>query len=230
MTSRRVAIGAVAFICFCLPLRAQETAAELAEEGGELVEHVAPGGDEGEHDAAAHGHEEHIGEKGVDKRPEEFRSDLAIFTLIVFLLLFGGLRYFAWPKISAALDAREARIHKAVADAENARAEAQALVKEHQGRIEAIDEDVREIIAEARRDAEHTKADIIATANTEAETIRNRAIVEINRAKDQALNELFETMAAQVTLATEHVLGHGLNESDRNQLIEEALNQIESRN
>jgi F-type H+-transporting ATPase subunit b len=196
--------------------------------------------DEPTHDAAAegestaeaadHGGHEHIGEKGVNRQPEEFRSDLAIFTLLVFVILFFGLKKLAWPKITAALDAREAGIRKAIEDAEGARRRAEELVKEHQGRMEAIGEEVKEIMAEARRDAERTKADIMAAANAEAETARQRAINEINRAKDQALDELFSTMATQVTMATEHVLGRGLTHEDRNRLIDETVSQFARRN
>ena len=173
---------------------------------------------------AEHGHHEHIGEKGVNREPQEFRSDLAIFTLIVFGLLYFSLKKFAWPQIVSALEAREAGIRQAVEDAENARREAQALLDEHKGRMEAIQEEVKEIIAEARRDAQHTKSDIIASAESEAQTIKDRSISEINRARDQALNELFKTMSSQVTTATEHVVGKGITLQGQDQLIDEALN------
>jgi F-type H+-transporting ATPase subunit b len=185
-----------------------------------------------EHGAAAadHAHHGHIGEKGVNRQPEEFRSDLAIFTLCVFALLFLGLRQLAWPKITAALEAREEGIRKAIHDAETARQRAEALMKEHQGRMEAIEEDVKGIMAEARRDAERTKQDIIAAANSEADAARQRAVTEIGRAKDQALDELFATMASRVTTAAEHVLGHGLTHPDRDRLIDESLAQFSRRN
>ncbi len=175
-----------------------------------------------------HGEHAHIGEKDVNRKPEEFRSDLAIWTLAVFSLLYFGLKRFAWPKIEAALEAREAGIRKAVEDTENARREVQALVSEHKGRLEAIDEEVKEIIAEARRDAERTKTDIIVSAESEARTIKDRSIAEINRARDQALHDLFENMATQVAAATQHVVGKGVNVQNQDQLIDEALRDFAS--
>ena len=181
-----------------------------------------PAGDAG-HDAA---HADHIGEAGVNKQPEEFRTDLAIFSAIVFGLLTAGLYYTAWPKILDALAAREEGIRKAIADAEDAKVQATAFMKEHKGRLEAVENTVKEILAEARRDAEHTKLDITKQAEVEAEVIKNRAIAEINRAKDQALDELFSTLAHQVSKATEQVVGRALTGADQERLIQEAVGQF----
>jgi F-type H+-transporting ATPase subunit b len=94
--------------------------------------------------------------------------------------------------------------------------------------MEAIQDDVKEIIAEARRDAERTKADIVAAAARESEVLKERALLEISRAKDQALNELFQQMAQQVAGATQHVLGKGLTLADQQKLIDEALREFAS--
>ena len=141
-------------------------------------DHATTGGD----DAGVTSHDDHgphIGEDVSEKTKDivmDFRKDLAIFTLIIFLLLFTGLKFLAWPKITAALDQRAAVIQQGFADAESARQQAMVLLKEHQGRMEAIEDDVKAIIAEARRDAERTKADIVASAESEAETIKDRAL------------------------------------------------------
>lgn len=185
-----------------------------------IAEHAA--GDV-EHDE---GHPDHIGEKDVNKQPEEFRTDLAIFSAIVFGVLVTGLYFTAWPKILGALAAREEGIRKAISDAEDAKVQATAFMKEHKGRLEAVENTVKEILAEARRDAEHTKLDITKQAEVEADVIKNRAIAEINRAKDQALDELFSTLAYQVSKATEQVVGRALTGTDQERLIQEAVGQF----
>lgn len=171
-------------------------------------------------------HHDHIGEKDVNKDPGEFRTDLAIFSALVFGLLAAGLYFTAWPQILGALEAREAGIRKAISDAEDAKVQATAFMKEHKGRLEAVENQVKEILAEAHRDAEHTKLGITKQAEVEAEVIKNRAIAEINRAKDQALDELFSTLAHQVSKATEQVVGRALTGSDQERLIQEAVGQF----
>ena len=173
-------------------------------------------------------HEEHahIGEAGVSTDVAELSPPLAIYTFIMFLLLVAILWKFAWGPIAAALDKREENIRKDIDDAEAARVKAEQMLAAHAEKLDQVQDEVREIIAEARRDADHTKQEIITTAQTEAEATKHRAISEIERAKDAALKELFDTMAARVTDATEHVLGRSLSAEDQQRFIQEALSQF----
>jgi F-type H+-transporting ATPase subunit b len=175
-----------------------------------------------------HGHGAHLGEdvSAAALDPSEWKADLAIFTLIVFLILFAALYKTAWPKISTALDEREAGIRRAIADADKARDDAVAALKAHQAKLDSVQEEVKEILAEARRDAERTKNDIMTSATTEATATKNRAIAEIERAKDQALNDLFSRMADQVAAATSQVVGRSVTSDDQSRLIREALTQV----
>ncbi len=83
-------------------------------------------------------------------------------------------------------------------------------MKEHKGRLEAVEETVKGIVAEGRRDAETTKASILKQAEAEAEAIKNRALAEINRAKDQRSARSSTRWPARSSAATERVLGSGL--------------------
>jgi len=179
---------------------------------------------------AAHGvHHAHVGAPQTEPEvfdPADFRKDLAAYTFVVFLLLLVVLTKYAWGPVTEALDEREESIRKNIEDAETARIRSEEILAEHAGKLNAVQDEVREIIAEARRDAEHTKAEIVASAQKEAEATANRATEEIERARDNALAELFSTMSVQVTEATEHVLGRTINEEDRGRLVDEALAQL----
>lgn len=179
------------------------------------------------HAAGDHGHA-HLGEDVASstKDPSEWKGDLALFSLFVFGLLFFALYAKAWPKISSALEEREAGIRRAIADAEKARIDSAEMLKQHQAKLDSVQEEVKTILAEARRDAEQTKNDIVASANTEATAIKNRAIADIDRAKDQALHEVFGKLADQVAKATEQVIGRTVTGDDQSRLIREALTQV----
>lgn len=197
------------------------------EEGKGHGDEAAAAGHDDEHhgDGEHHGH---IGDpvKPETKKPEEFRTDLAIFSFIVFMLLMTLLGTFAWKPITQALDEREAKVRGQLAETEANQAKAAQLLQEHTAKLEAAQEEVREIIAEARRDAEHTKDTIISEARAEAEALKDRAIDDIQRATDAALTELFSHMSANVAEATEHVLGRAITGDDQGRLIDEALAQI----
>lgn len=175
----------------------------------------------GGHAAGDHADEGH--ESGPPLSPQ---GDLALWSGVTFILFLLVLRVFAWGPLVSGLDRRESRVRQHLADAEAARIKAEQLLADHQGKLEAVQQEVREIIAEARRDAEHTKTEIISAAQTEAEAAKNRALTTIRRATDQALKEIFDQMTQNVTDATEHVLGRALTEGDQERLVDEALAQF----
>lgn len=193
------------------------------------------------------GHDDHdhgdghtpLSEKGVGTglipgQPDEngnvspWRTDLSIYSLIVFLVLLAIMTKFAWGPIIEALDAREENIRKNIDHAEQLRQDSEALLAQHAKKLDAAQDEVREIIAEAKRDAEHTKKEIEAKAQDEAKLTQDRAVEEINRARDQALNDLFDSMSSQVTTATEQVIGRSLTDEDRERLVTDAISQFSS--
>ncbi len=178
-----------------------------------------------------HGHT-HVGAPETEPAvfsPEDWRTDLTIYSLVVFLLLLFVLSKFAWGPVINALDTREENIRRNIEEAEVALVRAEELQKEREAKLDAVQDEVREILAEARRDAEHTKAEIMATAQKEAEATRKRALDEVDRARAQALNEIFGSMTAQVTAATEHVLGRALTGEDQNRLVEQSLAELSTK-
>ncbi len=152
-----------------------------------------------------------------------FQPDLAIFSAIVFLLLLGFLSWFAWPQIAAALDERERKIADNILAAAEKNEEAKRLLAEHEAKLAAAAGEIRGLLDEARRDAEHTKNSIVAEARKAAEGEKDRAVLEINRAKEGAIHELAERTAnAAIDLAKE-VTGKELTTERNNQLVRDAL-------
>lgn len=197
-------------------------AVSIAQDNAEKSD--AHSADDGTHAGDDHGHD-----TGPPLDPTKGRlPDLMIFSIIAFGLFLFALKALAWGPLISGLDKREADRRQAAAETQHALAKAQELLKDHEAKLASTQEEVREIIAEARRDAERTSEDILAKAQSEAEATRSRAVEDIGRAKDVALKELFDGMAGQVTGATEHVLGRTLNDSDQDRLIEDALKQVAS--
>lgn len=196
---------------------------------------AAPVGASGRFDAArlvaaaeAKTGEQKAGEEKHEEGIPGWQTDLALWSLVVFLLFVFVLRKYAWTPLIDGLNKREQQVRQDLADAENARKKAEQMLADHEKKLAAVQDEVREIIAEARKDAEHTKQEIIETAQKEADATKNRAVAEIRRERDAALKELFDTMGNQVAQATEYVLGRSVNEQDQDRLINEALSQFAS--
>lgn len=163
------------------------------------------------------------GDTGV---PMGFRGDLALFSVIAFALFLIVLGKLAWKPMIEGLDKRESGIRRAIEEAEENRRKSEALMADYQLKLREAEQTVQSMVAEARRDAERTGKDIVAAAQREVDQIRIRAKEEIRQAKDTALAEVFSQVNAQVILATEHVLGRALGDTDQDRLVSEALAHI----
>jgi F-type H+-transporting ATPase subunit b len=147
--------------------------------------------------AAVAAAEEEAGESGPN--PLAVDPDLAIWTLVVFLVMFAILKKFAWPQIAAAVDERERRIAATVADADARLADAKRILAEHEAKLAATAGEVRAMLDEARRDAEVVKKRVEEEGRKAAQVEVDRAMTEIKRATDSAIQDL-ATRAANLAI------------------------------
>ncbi|HEY4259456.1 MAG TPA: ATP synthase F0 subunit B, partial [Schlesneria sp.] len=103
------------------------------------------------------------------------------------------------------------------------------MIAQREAKLATVADEIRELLAEARRDAERLKQDIVTTAQTESEALKHRAIAEIERSRDQALAELFDFVSTNVVGATERVIGRSLNQGDQDRLVGQALSEMNIR-
>jgi F-type H+-transporting ATPase subunit b len=191
---------------------------------GAWAQHDEAGGaahpEEAGHDAAGgHG-------PSATPNPLETSIDLAIFTGLVFLLLMIVLGKFAWRPIAQALDDREKRIADNIAAAENSLVEGKRLLGEYEKKLEGAQNEVRAIIDEARRDAEHTQQEILAHARDDAQKEMERAHREIDTATAQALKEISERSASLAVELAGKILRQKLSAEEQSRLVREALASI----
>src|SRR5690606_19634032 len=172
------------------------------------------------HDAAAG--EEEGGFLRKVANPLFFDPDLAIWTAIIFLLLLWVLKKFAWGPIVEALEAREKRVSDYLAAAEAKHEEAKGLLAAHEARLASAKDEVREMLEEARRDAEATKAQIVSEAESAAKAHRDRAVREIEQARDGAVRNLAETSANLAVDLAGKVVRQNLTGDQQAQLVREA--------
>jgi F-type H+-transporting ATPase subunit b len=193
---------------------AQEAASprEAAESEAHAEAHA------GEHHELGHGNATESLES-----PAEFRTDLAIYTFAVFMLLLAILSKAAWPKISEALEEREKRIEGAIAAAEAKHEEAKRLLAEHEAKLATAAGEVRALLEEARRDAEATKAQIVAEAREAAKAEHQRAQRDIEVALDAATKYLAETSANLAVELAGKAIRETIQPAKAQELVREAL-------
>lgn len=200
------------------------------------VDHGTADHAEGMHaEGAEHGHEaEHGGHGGHHdlghgdasptlEDPSALAKDLAVYTFVVFLGLLTLLGRFAWPTITEALEAREKRIEQNIADAEGQLEKATALVSEHEATMAGAADQVRELLAEAHRDAEATVAKAKSEAKAEFEAERQRATRDIEQASDAAVRQLAEKTAGLAIDLAGRVVKQDISADRQSEIVREAL-------
>ncbi|MCS6819047.1 MAG: F0F1 ATP synthase subunit B [Chitinophagales bacterium] len=152
---------------------------------------------------------------------------LAIWSVIIFVLLWIILGKFAFKPIVKALKEREQNIEQALRSAELAKAEMSKLVSQNEALLIEAKEERNRIIAEAKAAAEKVKNEIIAKAQAEADQKLQMALREIDNQKRAALAELKNQVGEAAMQIAEKVIRKELrNNPEQQKFVEEQINQI----
>lgn len=151
-----------------------------------------------------------------------------ICTIVIFVLLLAILGRYAWGPIVKGLSDREKKIRTDIAEAEAARAKAEALLRDYNKQLADAEERARGIITRAGADAEALGAQIRTRAQQEAEEARERATKDIEVAKNQAIRDIYEQSANLATSVAEKIIRKSLNANDYRDMVDQSLGQLES--
>lgn len=131
---------------------------------------------------------------------DAMKRDMALWSGVIFLILFAILAKFAFGPIAKALDAREASVAEQISSAAQANEEAKNILTQYQQKLADSKDEVREILETARKDAQRSADGIVEKAKQAASQEGVRAAKEIEAATANALQSIAEKSA---TLATE---------------------------
>jgi F-type H+-transporting ATPase subunit b len=152
-----------------------------------------------------------------------------IWALLSFIIVLAILLKKLFPPIVAAMDRRAEEIRNALHAAENARAEAQEMIKQHHADMESARKEAAAIIAEGKADAQRVKEAIMASAKKEAEEVAGRALRDIDRAKRQALDELKQQSVDLSIGIAKDLIGRELDANAHQDLIQERIRSFTAR-
>lgn len=160
----------------------------------------------------------------------EWSPDLAIFTLILFIIFAAILGMFAWKPITAALDEREKSITDKIDQAEANAAKMESLKNDYEAKLATAAEEATRMVSEAKQDAEAAKERILAEASEEADRQRERAIADITSAKDAAVRELAQKSVDSAVVLAGNLVRKEINADVHKQLIQESLDKFSNVN
>jgi F-type H+-transporting ATPase subunit b len=160
----------------------------------------------------------------------EIKADTAIYSMIVFLLLLAIVTKFAWRPIMDGLNKRESSIAHMIDEAKENQAKAHQALLQYEARLAEAAEETRQMLVQARQDAEGAKEKIIAEAQAAAQRERDKSLAEIRAAKESALREMAQKSVDTAFALAGRVLHKEIRPADHSALIAESLAQFPSKN
>jgi F-type H+-transporting ATPase subunit b len=154
----------------------------------------------------------------------------ALWVVIIFLVMLAVLYKTAWKNVLKGLKAREERIRNDIAEAEAARARAEATLREYNAQLTAAEGRVRDMLNAATKDGERVATEIRMRAQTEAEDAKKRAMKDIDTARQQALAEIYQRAAELSTSIAEKILRRNINAEDQKDLVKRSLDELQTIN
>ncbi|MDR2345981.1 MAG: F0F1 ATP synthase subunit B [Planctomycetaceae bacterium] len=164
--------------------------------------------------------------KKPNLNPLEMASDTAVWSLVIFLLVFGILGKFAFGPIAKALAQREANIAEKIDSAQRTNDEAKEILQQYQDKLDKSKEEVRIILDTARKDGEKIANEIIVKARESAVQERERAMKEIEGATTFALQKIAEQSATLVTNLAGKIIHAEIKPEHHRVLIHDALDEF----
>jgi len=146
-----------------------------------------------------------------------------IAQLINVVILFGLLYLVAYRPIMRMLDERSRKIKESMDNTEYIKKQAERAEGEAAKRIEAAAKEGQEAIARAVRTGEEVRQGAQQQAKSEAEALITRARSEIQRERDEAIDQLREGFADITIEAAGKVIDRTLDKKAHREIIDKVL-------
>ncbi|MDI3279830.1 MAG: F0F1 ATP synthase subunit B [Bacillota bacterium] len=149
-----------------------------------------------------------------------------LFQIINVLVVAAILYKIMYQPVTEIMHRREKHIEDSLAQADSAKAEAQALLEKYQKLMAQAREEAQSIVNQATTQAEEAKNQILARAEEEAKQILQEAKEEIQREKARAVAEVRNEVAEIALLAASKLIGRVLTPQDHERLARECVDEV----
>ncbi len=143
--------------------------------------------------------------------------------IVNFTILLGLLYLVAYKPIMRMLDERSQKIKESMEQTESIKEQAMHAEEEVKKQLDTAAKEGQEVIARAVRTGEETRQKAQQEAKQDAEVLIIRARTEIQRERDEAIDELRKEVADLTILAAGKVIDQSLDREAHRQLIDKVL-------
>ena len=141
-----------------------------------------------------------------------------IIVIVLYKLLFRPVTEF--------LDKRKAGIAKTIEDANASKAEAIEFKADYEEKLAKVEDEVTQILRDARAKALHREEQIIAEAKKEAESIRQKAIEDAKLEQERAREEMKSQIIDISTMMAEKFVASSIDEQKQSEIIDNIIKEM----
>jgi F-type H+-transporting ATPase subunit b len=150
----------------------------------------------------------------------------ALFVLLNFLLLFFIAKKYLFKPVKDMIDSRQKEIDTMYADAEAAKANADAMETEYKNRLATAQQTGDDLVKEAMARGQAREEEIIRKANADAAAIMDKASADIAMEKKKALNDAKDEISGLAMAIAGKVVGRELSDADQSKLIDSFIDEL----
>ncbi len=130
-----------------------------------------------------------------------------LWTVVNLLILFIAFRIFFFKPIANIIAKRQEEVEASYKAASDKEQEAEEAVKQYQNKLDAVEEEKKQILSDTRKQADEQYQKLVADAKTDAKSIKDAAVAEANQEREKIIAGAKKEIADIVMDATEKVVG-----------------------
>ena len=153
-------------------------------------------------------------------------QDPTFWVLIAFLIFFAAVGKQAFAAVTTGLDARTSQIKQDLDEAQRLREEAQSTLAKYQRKQRQAIGEAEAIVAQAREETEHLKAEAVAQLEEALQRRQQQALQRIAQAEAAALQDVRNLAVDMALAATRAVLADQVKGRKADQLIAAATQDL----
>ncbi len=146
-----------------------------------------------------------------------------LWTVVNLLILFVAFRIFFFKPIAKVIAKRQEEANEIYDKASVKENEAGQLAKEYEQKLVSVEDEKKQIIADARKSADSQYQKIVEDAKQNAREIKDAAVVEANQEKNKIIASAKKEIADIVVDATTKVVGSKAGAAVDSELFDEFL-------
>ena len=151
-----------------------------------------------------------------------------IVTWISLFILYLILRKFLYEPLDSFLSTRKTEINKDIQDAKDLRENAESLRLEYEAKLDEVREETQDILNQARKRSEILEKEMLEEAKKEADAIKSRAMLDIEREKSRALSSVHDEISEIALLVASQVINSEMDDRVQRELVDSFIDEVGS--